>query len=152
MIQYKKLTVEGCVEMSKLKVLIPLDGSEKSMHSLDWLKNFFTSEEVEVTLLHVVTVYYIPEMFEMKDPAFEASKKASLEILDDAAKRLDGYTVTKLSIGGPGADEILRIAKKDSYDMIVMTKSSVKGISRIIGSVTSKVVRDSEIAVIVVPE
>jgi len=138
--------------MSKLKVLVPLDGSEKSMHSLDWLKNFFTSEEVEVTLLHVVTVYYIPEMFEMRDSVFEASKKASLEILDNAAKRLDGYTITKLSIGGPGADEILKLAKKDSYDMIVMTKSSVKGISRIIGSVTSKVVRDSEIAVVVVPE
>ena len=138
--------------MSKLKVLVPLDGSEKSMHSLDWLKNFFTSEEVEVTLLHVVTVYYIPEMFEMRDSVFEASKKASLEILDNAAKRLDGYTITKLSIGGPGADEILRLAKKDSYDMIVMTKSSVKGISRVIGSVTNKVIHNSDVTVVVVPE
>jgi nucleotide-binding universal stress UspA family protein len=33
-----------------------------------------------------------------------------------------------------------------------MTKSSVKGIARIIGSVTTKVVRNSEIPVIVVPE
>jgi len=138
--------------MSKLKVLVPLDGSEKSMHSLDWLKNFFTSEEVEVTLLHVVTVYYVPEMFELKDEEFEANKKASQEILDDAAKRLDGYTVSKMSACGIDANEILRTAKEGSYDMIVMTKSSVKGISRIIGSVTSKVVRDSEIAVVVVPE
>jgi nucleotide-binding universal stress UspA family protein len=138
--------------MSKLKVLVPLDGSEKSMHSLDWLKNFFTSEEVEVTLLHVVTVYYVPEMFELKDEEFEANKKASLEILDDAAKRLDGYTVSKMSARGIDANEILRTAKEGSYDMIVMTKSSVKGISRIIGSVTSKVVRDSEIAVVVIPE
>ena len=31
--------------MSKLKVLVPLDGSEKSMHSLDWLKKFYSSED-----------------------------------------------------------------------------------------------------------
>ena len=37
--------------------------------------------------------------------------------------------------------------------MIIMTKSSEKGgISRIIGSVTHKVVRDSEVAVVVIPE
>jgi nucleotide-binding universal stress UspA family protein len=36
--------------------------------------------------------------------------------------------------------------------LIIMTKSSVKGISRIIGSVTSQVVRDSEVSVVIVPE
>lgn len=90
-------------KMSKLKVLVPLDGSEKSMHSIDWIKKFFTSEEVEVTLLHVVSVYYVPEMFPVRDLAFEAAEKESLAILDDAAKMLDGYTFTKLSTGGPGA-------------------------------------------------
>jgi nucleotide-binding universal stress UspA family protein len=40
--------------MPKLKILVPLDGTEKSMHSLAWLKKIFGKEEVEVTLIHVV--------------------------------------------------------------------------------------------------
>jgi len=47
---------------------------------------------------------------------------------------------------------ILKEAKDGMYDLLIMTKSSVKGVSRIIGSTTSKVVRNSEVAVIVVPE
>lgn len=64
----------------------------------------------------------------------------------------EGYTVTTESAAGHVADSILKEAKEGSYDLIVMTKSSVKGISRLIGSVTSKVVRDSEVAVVVIPE
>jgi nucleotide-binding universal stress UspA family protein len=138
--------------MTKLKVLIPLDGSEKSMHSLDWLKKFFSSEEAEVTLLNVMEVYYTPEMPPIEDFSHETARKWSSEILDKAEKLLEGYTVDKLSASGSSADAILKQAKEGSFDLIVMTKSSVKGFTRLIGSVTSKVVRDSEVAVIVVPQ
>jgi len=138
--------------MPKLKVLVPLDGSEKSMHSLDWLKKFFGPDELEVTLLNVMQVYYKPEMPNIEDFSHETARKWSKQILDDGSRMLEGYAVKKESASGMSADVILDHAKKGSFDLIVMTKSSVKGLSRLIGSVTTKVVRDSEVAVIVVPE
>ena len=60
--------------LSKLKVLVPLDGSEKSMHSLDWLKKFFGKEELEITLINVIEVVYggemIPVNFENMEIAY----------------------------------------------------------------------------------
>lgn len=138
--------------MSKLKILVPLDGSERSMHSLDWLKRFFSSEEAEITLLTVMEVHYNPEMPGMETISYNASKERSTQTLDAAEDLLAGYTVNKLSGPGSSADVILKQAKEGSFDLIIMTKSSVKGFTRLIGSVTSKVVRDSEVAVIVVPQ
>jgi len=137
--------------MSTLKVLVPLDGSEKSMHSLNWLKKFYVKENLEITLVNVVELFYNKELF-VAEGEFQFVEDQSKQILDTAENELEGYTVKKLSIWGSPADEILKEAKAGNYDMIVMTKSSVKGISRIIGSLTAKIVRNSEVAVIVVPE
>jgi len=136
--------------MSKFKILIPLDGSEKSMHSLDWLKKIFSKEDTEVTLLYVTEVYYKGEMIDVS--SFKNFANVSKQVLDDAASKLEGYNVAALSVHGHAADMILKEAKAGNYDLVIMTKSSVKGISRIIGSTTSKVVRNSEVAVIVAPE
>ena len=139
--------------MSILKILVPLDGTEKSMHSLSWLKKNFGEEDNEVTLINVIEIIYngeaesIAELSELK-----INKGGSNRILDEASSRLKGYKVHKLSAHGIIADRILQEAGDGNYDLIIMTKSSVKGISRIIGSITSKVVRYSDVAVIVVPE
>lgn len=146
--------------MMKLKVLVPLDGSERSLHSIDWLKNFLTKEEAEVTLLNVVELAsYVPQISSLEESViydfgelYQISKKRSSEALEDGKKLLEGYSVEKLSLEGQSGDVILETAKDGGFDMIIMTKSSVMGLSRMIGSVTTKVVRDSEVAVVVVPE
>jgi len=135
--------------MPKLKILVPLDGSEKSMHSLNWLKKIFTREEVEVTLIYVTERIYTGEVVPLN---IEYTANSGSQILDEAEKKLAGYKVNKLNPWGYSSDVILKEAADRKYDMIVMTKSSVKGISRVIGSVTSKVVRNSEVAVVVIPE
>jgi nucleotide-binding universal stress UspA family protein len=135
--------------MASLKVLVPLDGSEKSMHSLDWLKKIFTGEEVEITLMNVIERVYTGEVVPLN---IEYTSDSSGRILDEAERKLEGYKVNRLSPWGYSSDAILREAREGNYDMIVMTKSSVKGISRVIGSVTNKVVRNSEVAVVVIPE
>lgn len=138
---------------SKLKILIPLDGTEKSTHSIDWLKKFYGKDDVEITLMNIAQVIYTSEAEAIAIMSeLEIAKNKSNEILDEAAKKLEGYDVEKLSVYGPVADKILQEAVDGGYDMIIMTKSSVKGISRTIGSVTNKVVRNSEVAVVVVPE
>jgi nucleotide-binding universal stress UspA family protein len=135
--------------MPTLKVLVPLDGSEKSMHSLNWLKKSFTQKEVEVTLINVTERIYTGETVPLN---IEYTANSGGQILDKAEKELAGYKINKLNPWGYSSDVILKEAADGKYDMIVMTKSSVKGISRVIGSVTSKVVRNSEVAVVVIPE
>lgn len=136
--------------MAKLKILIPLDGTEKSMHSILWLKKFFGKEDVDVTLIHVVEALFPGQLEYDYNP--ENAENISNQVLNAAAKELEGYSVDKISVHGSAPDVILDKAKDGGFDMIVMTKSSVKGIARIIGSVTTKVVRDSEVSVVVVPE
>jgi len=146
--------------MQKLKILVPVDGSERSMHSLNWIKKHFSSGQAEVTLLNIIEVtslsmldeYYMPGTAPEEGLPYGTFSKRSILIIDEAEKLLDGYFVTRISTSGLSGDMILKTAKEGNFDMIVMTKSSVKGLTRLIGSVTSKVVRDSEVAVVVIPE
>lgn len=136
--------------MAKYKILVPIDGSEKSMHSLDWLKKFFSWEDAEVTLLNVNQRIYSTEP--LPESLFVDAENESRRIVEEAAKRMEFYNANTLTLQGYAPDVILNEAITGKYDLIIMTKSSVKGISRIIGSVTSKVVRDSEVAVVIIPE
>ena len=135
--------------MPKFKILVPLVGSETSMHSLDWLKKFYSKDDAEVTLINVVEIYYSLPLYELKNPEIE--KNESNRFLNVAAHKLEGYKDNEMRAIGYAPDEILKEATNGKYDFMIMTKSSVKGISRMIGSVTTKVVRDSEIPVIVIP-
>jgi len=146
--------------MTKLKILVPLDGSERSMHSVDWLKRFFGSGQAIVTLLNVIEItslsmldeYFMPGAAPQEGLPYGTFSQRSNLILEEAGKLLEGYEVEKVSTSGLSADVILGTAKEGGFDMIVMTKSSTKGFTRFLGSVTTKVVRDSEVAVVVVPE
>ena len=136
--------------MKKPKILVPLDGTERSMHSLNWLKKFFSKDDVEITLMNVREIILTNDM--VFSNQFEFLVKESELVLDDAAKELEGYTVEKFTTLGYAGDEILKKAKEDSYDIIIMTKSTKKGLPRMIGSVTSKVIKNAQVSVIVIPE
>ncbi|MGL5648084.1 MAG: universal stress protein, partial [Clostridium sp.] len=45
--------------MSKRKVLIPIDGSERSLISLEYLKDFYDPEKVEIILMHVKEIVFV---------------------------------------------------------------------------------------------
>ncbi|WP_425514366.1 universal stress protein [Clostridium mobile] len=53
---------------------------------------------------------------------------------------------------GYASNEILKKSKEDNYDIIIMTKSTKKGLTRMIGSVTSKVAKQSQCLVMIVLE
>ena len=141
--------------MKKLKILVPLDGSEKSMNSIKWLKDFFNKDDISITLMNVVEtvltnkmVYPTPNSISNE---FGALAEESELVLNTAIMELEGYETYKFSILGYAANEILKKADKDSFDIIIMTKCSKNGLYRLIGSVTSKVVRIAKISVIVIP-
>lgn len=139
--------------MEKLKILVALDDTERSMHSIDWLKKIFSKDAVSITLMNVMEMILTNEMMTLipNSNEFDYISEESKLLLDKAMKELEGYEVERFSILGYAGDEILRKAEKDSYDIIIMTKWSKKGLHKIIGSVTSKVVRNAKVSVIVIP-
>ncbi|MCB2296057.1 universal stress protein [Clostridium algoriphilum] len=141
--------------MRKLKILVPLDGTERSMHSINWLKKFFSKDDISITLMNVVETILTDKMIETPNSIpneFAYLAEESKLVLDKAIKGLEGYEVEEFSILGYAGDEILKKAEKDSSDIIIMTKCSKKGLYRIIGSVTNKVVRNAKVSVIVIPD
>jgi len=136
--------------MKKTKILVPLDTTERSMHSLNWLKIFFSKNDIEITLMNVKEVVLTNDM--AIGDKFEVLAKESELALDKGAKELEGYEVKKITTLGYAGDQILKEAKEGNYDIIIMTKSTKKGIPRMIGSVTRKVVRNAQVSVIVLPE
>ncbi|MBR9649383.1 universal stress protein [Clostridium tyrobutyricum] len=139
-----------CIVNNKKKILVPLDGTERSMHSIDWLKNFFKEDEVDITLMNVIEIVLGNDKIELDQRYY--SEKASKEILDKAEDKLHGYKIAKYHTFGYAADKILKKAELDKFDIIVMTKSTKRGLDRMIGSVTNKVVRNAGTLVAIIPE
>lgn len=137
--------------MTKKKILVPLDGTDRSMHSIDWLKKLFKADKVTITLMTIREIVMANDMT-ITNSTIEQAQKDMDEILDKAEKKLEGYEVEKYSDFGSAPDKILLKSKLDNYDIIIMTKSNKKGLARIIGSVTNKVLKNADTLVIVVPE
>lgn len=138
------------MDMKKMKVLIPLDGTERSMHSLELLKKIFPKDKVEVTLMNVKEIVIVNGMVASEEVS--RAQELSKFIVDTAERQLNGYDIEKCITFGYAADEILRKSKDENFDMIIMTKSTKKGLTRMIGSVTAKVVKNTKSIVMIVPE
>ncbi|ACO86514.1 universal stress protein [Clostridium botulinum] len=136
--------------MEKLKVLVPVDSSERSNYSLNLLENMFDKNQVEVTLINVKEVQ-VNNIFLIQQQ-IKKLKDKSEKIMKEAKQKIKnlGYEYEMYSCFGIPADKIVEKAEKDNFDMIVMAKSNKKGLEKIKGSVTTKVVKTSEVPVIVV--
>ena len=136
--------------MNKRKVLIPIDGTERSMHSLEFVKEIFPKGSIDVILMNVKELVLLIEMIVAKE--VEMAKELSKDILSEAEEKIKDYynTETYFTFGYPG-DEIVKKATEENIGIIVMTKSTKRGLNRIIGSVTSNVVKRAKCIVMIVP-
>jgi len=130
--------------MKKTKILIPLDISEMSMTFINWIKKYFDKNDIEITLMNVSERI-------VADDSGDLEKEINI-VLDEASMELEEYVVEKFFAAGYIPDEILKKAEEGNYDIIIMTKSTKKGLARMIGSVTSKVLKNAKISVIVLPQ
>ena len=136
--------------MKKIKILVPLDTTERSTHSINWIKKYFDKNDIEITLMNVREIIVAEDLLILADLG-DMEEESNL-VLDEASMELEGYTVDKFATFGYASDQILKKAEKDNYDMIIMTKSTKKGLVRVIGSVTSKVIKNAKASVIVLPK
>ena len=135
--------------MNKRKVLVPIDGTERSMHSLEFVKEIFPKDSVEVLIMHVKELVLINEMIVADEIKF--AQELGEEILEAAKEKMKDYkTETYFTFGYPG-DEIIKKANEENVGIIVMTKSTKRGLTRMIGSVTTNVVKRSKCIVMIVP-
>lgn len=135
--------------MNKRKVLIPIDGTERSMHSLDFVKEIFPKDSVEILIMNVKELVLINEMIVADEVKF--AQELGKEILEAAKEKMKDYkTETYFTFGYPG-DEIIKKANEENIGVIVMTKSTKRGLNRIIGSVTTSVVKRAKCIVMIVP-
>lgn len=135
------------------KILIPIDGSDRSQKSLDFVLSKFSKDMANITLMSVndvsLTNLTNPMIIDIK---IRESQEKIDYMLKSLKNKLSGYEVTTYSVFGDAGQEIIKKSIDDNFDLIVMTKSTKKNFIDSIGSVTLYVVKKSKCTVVIVPE
>jgi len=150
------------------KILVAVDGSNRSLQAAQKASDLFDSKDVEITVITVLqkaksTVYDIPHgttsamstetMQKLREERKEAAKVNGQKIVNKAAsyyKEL-GLDVSEVIKFGRPADVICDYAEDNDFDMIVLADKGHGGVRRyLLGSISDKVVRHADISVLVV--
>ena len=130
------------------RILVPVDGSPRSLIALEQLKTTFSPKAFEVVLVMVrENTGYALSLGEESEIREELDKK-----LKTIAKSIDKYSViTRSAIGRAGA-RVIEAAKEYGVEMIVMTKSTKPGAGSTIGLTASYIIRHAQCDVMIVKE
>lgn len=139
------------------KILVPVDFSENSEHALEVAATLAKRYNSEILVLHmlglseaVITKDSSQEFFEAKYYMKLAKKRFDM-FLDKPW--LKGIRITQTVQNYKIFGEINNVAKERDIDLIVMGSHGTSGLSDIfVGSNTEKVVRTSEVPVLVIKE
>lgn len=128
------------------KILLPVDGSKRSIRTVEMVKQLCAPSDSDITIVKVVSAQlYINSMDEIKHNAEKAQPE-----LEAVAEMLSDYKVTtQVLLGSAPGVEIVEYAKETGADMIIMTRSS-RGPLRKMGSVASYVVKNAQFLDVIV--
>ncbi len=130
------------------RILVPTDFSDSARHALSYGMSFALEYEAELVLLHVVETVaapYASDLFPVPmAEVFEEMSSYAREELDKLAAeaRGRGVRVRSLVAQGKPSVEIIRAAREENADMIVLGTHG-KGVldQALFGSTTERVVR-----------
>lgn len=137
------------------KILCPTDFSEPSCAGVKAAGEMASRFGAELILMHVVGA--IPALdspegmstFDVAAYQRELSGSAEKALAERLAKVPEGVPVQTMVVHGDAAHEILRVAKEEGVDLIVMaTHGSTGWRHKIFGTVTEKVVRTAHCSVL----
>ena len=132
------------------KVLLPIDGTMRSIDAAEFIAENFNPNDVEVTAVTVREDYYA---FAMTQTDAQRVINETMPIFDNIGNILKDFKLTKkVLIGRKAGEEIVFFVKENDIDTIVMTKSSKRGIKNFIGSVAAYVVSHSGCTIYSIPE
>ena len=132
----------------KKRILVPVDGSPRSLIALEQLKTTFSPKAFEVVLVMVrENTGYALSLGEEAEIREELDKK-----LNSIARTIDKYSViTRSAVGRAGA-RVIEAAKEFGAEMIVMTKSTKPVAGSTIGLTASYIIRHAQCDVMIVKE
>ncbi|WP_049985719.1 universal stress protein [Halobellus rufus] len=133
-------------------VLLPTDGSDGTERVAENAIHLARENGATLHVLHVVDTDVLPVDPHSRRLAdeLEAAGRASMAAIHDRAAEAGVYCVEALRYGSP-ADEILTYADEYDVDVVVIGTHGRHGVRRaLIGSVTERVVRFSEVPVLTV--
>ena len=130
------------------RILVPVDGSPRSLIALEQLKTTFSPKAFEVVLVMVrENTGYALSLGEEAEIREELDKK-----LNSIARTIEKYSViTRSAVGRAGA-RVIEAAKEYGAEMIVMTKSTKPGAGSTIGLTASYIIRHAQCDVMIVKE
>lgn len=139
------------------RILVPTDFSESAHHALRYGTSFAREYEAELLLVHVVenlTVGYASDLFPvpMAEVFDEISGYAKAELAKLAAEvREKGIKVREMVVQGKPSAEIVRVAREETADMIVLGTHG-KGMldKALFGSTAERVIRRAPCPVLTV--
>ena len=99
------------------KILLPVDGSKRSLRTVEMVQRLCDPAESDITIVKVVSAQlYINSLDEIKRNAEKAQPE-----LDAVAALLPGYQVkTQVLLGSAPGAEIVEYAKETGTDMIII--------------------------------
>ena len=121
------------------KILRPIDGSSRSLRTVEAVRQLFPPEGIQIIIVKVISAQlYINSMDEIKNNAESARPE-----LEEVAALLPEYEVrTQVLLGSSPGVELVEYAKEAELDTIIMTRST-RGPIRKLGSVATYIAKNA---------
>ncbi len=120
------------------KVLLPIDGSVRSLRTIEMVKQLYAPTDATFTIVMVMPgLMHVDSQLSM-----ERLWRKTEQELETFGKLLPGYEVETVLLHGSPGPEIVNYAKRGSFDTLVMTRST-RGPLRKLGSVAVHIVRNA---------
>lgn len=134
-------------------ILVPVDGSDPAEKALNYALNLAEIHDAKVELMTVVDeVKMAPDWArEYSEKLREQDEDVLTSTFSKAVKEKPNIKISKCLAEGYASEEILKCAEKGHHDLIVMGSRGmglVRGL--VLGSVSSRVVNQAEIPVLIV--
>ncbi len=140
------------------KILVPTDFSKQAEYALEAAAQLAKKNDSEIILLNLLE--FPDDMVDPVTGTATAAGPAAIMMMKNARNKflafrkkeyLQGLKVTETVLGHKAFEGIMEVSKKQHVDVIVMGSRGTSGVEEImVGSNTEKVVRTSEIPVLVV--
>ena len=131
------------------RILVPIDGSSRSLTALKQINNSFSPEDFEIIL---VMVYDALEYLMTVDEEDSAMKELNEKLEMVEKKVLSEFKVVKKALIGTPGRKIIECAGAMNVDLILITKSTDENKAEYIGSTASYIIRYANCAVLVAKE
>lgn len=139
------------------KILAPYDFSAQSEHALQFAADLARRYEAPISVVHICDPnwFSVPESFLLYKPSqlpqLMAGLEKKLEPVKHALLAANVMQVKTQVLQGTPYAEIVRLAKTDGFDLIVMGTHGRAGVSHaLLGSVAERVVRNAHCPVLTI--